>query len=56
LITDKTAAVGVDRIMFSADHPYASMTTAREFLQRLPVGPADVERIAYGNAERLLGV
>ena len=45
--------VGVDRIMFSADHPYASMAQAREFLDKLPVSPADRERIAHGNAEQL---
>ncbi len=48
--------VGVDRIMFSADHPYASMTQARAFLDQLPVSTADRERIAHGNAERLLGL
>jgi uncharacterized protein len=46
--------VGVDRIMFSADYPYASMAWARSFLDQLPVSPADKERIAHGNAERLL--
>jgi predicted TIM-barrel fold metal-dependent hydrolase len=46
--------VGVDRIMFSADHPYGSMAAARTFLDRLPVSPADRERIAHGNAEALL--
>lgn len=46
--------MGVDRIMFSADHPYASMATARSFLDRLPVSPADREKIAHGNAETLL--
>jgi predicted TIM-barrel fold metal-dependent hydrolase len=46
--------VGVDRIMFSADYPYASMAQARTFLDQLPVSPADKERIAHGNAERLL--
>ncbi len=48
--------VGVDRIMFSADYPYASMAQARAFLEQLPVSPADKERIAHGNAERLLGL
>ncbi|HVB10493.1 MAG TPA: amidohydrolase family protein [Bacillota bacterium] len=48
--------VGVERIMFSADYPYASMEEARAFLERLPVSPADRERIAHGNAERLLGL
>lgn len=46
--------VGVDRIMFSADHPYASMAQASAFLAQLPVSPADKARIAHGNAERLL--
>jgi hypothetical protein len=46
--------VGVERIMFSADYPYASMAEARAFLEQLPVSPADRERIAHGNAERLL--
>ena len=44
---------GVDRIMFSADYPYQSMTWARDFLEQLPVSAADKERIAHGNAERL---
>jgi uncharacterized protein len=45
--------VGVERIMFSTDHPYASMVQARAFLDHLPVSAADKERIAHGNAERL---
>ena len=48
--------VGVDRMMFSADHPYRPMTEARAFLDAIPVTPADRERIAHGNAERLFGV
>jgi predicted TIM-barrel fold metal-dependent hydrolase len=48
--------VGVDRIMFSVDYPYGSMEEARSFLQHLPVSEADRERIAHGNAERLLKV
>jgi predicted TIM-barrel fold metal-dependent hydrolase len=48
--------VGVDRIMFSTDHPYQSMAEGRAFLDRAPVSVADRERIAHGNAERLFGV
>jgi predicted TIM-barrel fold metal-dependent hydrolase len=48
--------VGVDRIMFSADYPYNSMLAARNFLEGLPVSPADKERIAHGTAEKLLGI
>src|SRR5277367_4351425 len=43
---DLLLEVGVERIMFSADHPYASMTEARVFLNRLPVSTADRKRIA----------
>jgi predicted TIM-barrel fold metal-dependent hydrolase len=53
---DLLLEVGIDRIMFSADHPYSSMAQARAFLDRLPVSPADRERIAHRNAERLLGL
>jgi predicted TIM-barrel fold metal-dependent hydrolase len=52
---DLLLQVGVDRIMFSADYPYASMAQARAFLDQLPVSAADKERIAHGNAARLLG-
>jgi predicted TIM-barrel fold metal-dependent hydrolase len=48
--------MGIDRIMFSADYPYASMTAARSFLDRLPVSTADREKIAHGNAETLLRI
>ena len=52
---DLLLQVGSDRIMFSTDYPYASMAEARAFLDQLSVSPADKERIAHGNAERLLG-
>jgi uncharacterized protein len=51
---DLLLQVGVDRIMFSADYPYGSMPEARAFLDQIPVSPADREKIAHGNAERLL--
>ncbi|HEY1429908.1 MAG TPA: amidohydrolase family protein, partial [Candidatus Tumulicola sp.] len=46
--------VGVERICFSTDWPYAEMKAARAFLESLPLAPADCERVAHGNAERLL--
>jgi uncharacterized protein len=53
---DLLLEVGVERIMFSVDYPYGSMARARDFLENLPVSAADRERIAHGNAERLLGL
>ncbi len=51
---DLMLQVGVERILFSADYPFGSMTLARTFLDQLPVSPADKERIAHGNAQRLM--
>ena len=45
---------GADRIMFSVDYPFASNARARAFLDGLPVSPADKQKIAHGNADRLL--
>jgi Amidohydrolase len=53
---DLLLQVGAARILFSTDHPYASMEEARAFLDGLPVSTADRERIAHGNAECLLGL
>lgn len=47
--------VGAERILFSADWPYASMAEARAFLDRIPISPADREKIAHVNAEVLYG-
>lgn len=53
---DLLLEVGVDRIMFSCDHPFASMAEARAFLDHIPVSAADRERIAHSNAERLFNL
>jgi predicted TIM-barrel fold metal-dependent hydrolase len=53
---DLLLEVGVERIMFSVDHPYGSMAEARAFLDQIPVSAADRERIAHGNAERLFNL
>jgi predicted TIM-barrel fold metal-dependent hydrolase len=45
---------GVDRIMFSVDYPYASNEEGRAFLDKLPLSPADLAKVAHGNADRLL--
>jgi predicted TIM-barrel fold metal-dependent hydrolase len=45
---------GVDRILFSVDYPFSDNAIMRKFLDDLPVSPDDRERIAHGNADRLL--
>jgi len=49
-----TAAVGIDRVLFAIDYPYESTADAVRFLTTAPYAPADLARIAYGNADRLL--
>ena len=50
-----TEIVGPERIMFSTDYPFvpASVHGARRFLDDSDLNPADRERIASGNWERL---
>lgn len=50
------AVLGADRIIFSVDYPFSDNTAARAFLDRAPLSRADREKIAHGNAERLLGL
>jgi uncharacterized protein len=45
---------GIDRLMFSVDYPYSSNAMGRSFLDNLPLSPADLEKFAHGNADRLL--
>jgi uncharacterized protein len=46
--------IGVDRVVFTADYPFANMEAGRKFLEQMPIPPVDREKIAHGNAERLL--
>jgi uncharacterized protein len=48
--------IGIDRVVFTADYPFASMKAGRQFLEQMPITPADKEKIAHLNAERLLGI
>jgi uncharacterized protein len=48
--------IGADRILYSVDYPYLTLTGTREFLESLPISQTDKERIAHGNAEALLGL
>jgi len=46
--------IGIDRVVFTADYPFANMEAGRKFLEQMPIPPADKEKIAHSNAERLL--
>jgi hypothetical protein len=46
--------VGADRILFSVDYPFSPNSEGYDFLQTLPISPQDLEKVAHGNAERLL--
>lgn len=48
--------IGIDRIVFTSDYPYGNMKACRRFLDQMPITPADKEKIAHLNAERLLGL
>ncbi|QEO13903.1 amidohydrolase [Agromyces intestinalis] len=45
---------GVDRILFSVDHPFGDSAKATAHLRSAPVTADERERIAHGNAESLL--
>lgn len=49
-------ALGIDNILFAIDWPYEPNTTGMDFLHKLSISDADREKIAHGNAERILRV
>jgi hypothetical protein len=46
--------VGADRVMFSVDYPFARNEDGRDFIIGAPIDEPDREKLAHGNAERLL--
>lgn len=48
------ATFGIDRVLFSVDYPYAPNAPGKAFLDNLQMAPADLEKLAYGNADRIL--
>jgi uncharacterized protein len=45
---------GVDRVLFSVDYPFSPNRRGREFLDALPLSPADRAKVAGENAAALL--
>jgi hypothetical protein len=50
------SVVGADRVMFAVDYPFCAAGDGADFLRTVPIAPVDLEKIAHGNAERLLGI
>lgn len=50
------AALGRDRVMFSADHPFENAEEAGHFMDTVPIEESLRADVAYNNAARLLGV
>jgi predicted TIM-barrel fold metal-dependent hydrolase len=48
------AVFGIDRILFSVDYPYSSNTHGHDFLEALALPAIDIEKLAHGNADRIL--
>lgn len=48
------ATFGIDHVLFSVDYPYSPNQQGRAFLDAIALAPADVAKIAHGNADRLL--
>jgi 2,3-dihydroxybenzoate decarboxylase len=46
--------MGVDRILFSVDYPFVDNPLGTQWMETVPLGAADREKILHGNAERLL--
>jgi predicted TIM-barrel fold metal-dependent hydrolase len=46
--------VGADRLLYSVDYPFSANTTGNDFLNALPVSPADRAKISHQNARSLL--
>lgn len=45
---------GIDRLLFSVDYPFAPNTAGRKFLDEAALSPADMVKLAHGNADALL--
>ena len=48
------SVVGFDNILFAVDYPFESNVEAVKWFVSLPISPLDRQKVACGNAERLL--
>ena len=45
---------GIDNIMFSVDYPFSANKMGKDFLNEIKLPKSDIEKIAHGNADKLL--
>jgi len=45
---------GIDNVLFSVDYPFSTNAMGREFLDAIELPQDEVEKIAHGNADRIL--
>jgi predicted TIM-barrel fold metal-dependent hydrolase len=45
---------GIDNMMFSIDYPFSTNQQGRQYLDSMQLSPEDLEKLAHGNADRLL--
>ncbi|WP_183558589.1 amidohydrolase family protein [Mucilaginibacter sp. SP1R1] len=45
---------GIDKILFSIDYPFSTNEAGKNYLDSLQLSSADLEKIAHGNADKLL--
>ena len=48
--------LGVDKVLFSVDHPFSDGARARQWIERAAISVQEREKITHRNAERLLGL
>lgn len=48
------SAIGVDRVLFAIDSPFAPSKPAAQFIESVPIPEADKEKICHANIEKLL--
>jgi 2,3-dihydroxybenzoate decarboxylase len=53
-LTGAVLEIGADAVMFSVDYPYESSREAVAGIERTTLSDSDREKIAHGNAERIL--
>lgn len=53
-LTCALSTIGIDNLLFAIDDPFADNAEGVAFLESAPLSEADREKLAHGNAERLL--